>query len=200
MRRTVNVNIGDTNPPTKFDTTLDVKFGDRVIVETAYGADWGVVAGPCTTAKGNTSNNLIIRLADEADNKVINKLITSAKYAMKMAGEKIAKYRLDMKLISAAYTFDSAKVVIQFFAENRVDFRELVKDLAYTLRTRIELKQIGNRDEVKIIGSMGPCGMQCCCSRFIENFDNITIKMAKTQNIPLQPTKINGMCGRLLCC
>jgi len=200
MRKTVNIKIGNTNPPQKFDTTLDVKGGDRVIVETASGAEWGVVSGAPVVARDNSKYNFILRLADADDNKIIDKLVTSANYAMRAAKERIEKYKLNMKLLSAAYSFDGNKVIIQFFAENRVDFRELVKDLAYTLRTRIELRQVGARDEAKIIGAMGHCGMQCCCGRFLNDFDNVSIKMAKTQNISLNPQKINGVCGRLLCC
>jgi len=200
MRKTVSVKIGNTNPPQKFDTTLDVESGDRVIVETATGAEWGIVAARPNAARDKSKNNFILRLADADDNKVIDKLITSATYALKIADERIEKYKLPMKLLTASYAFDGNKVVIQFYAENRVDFRELVKDLAYTLRTRIELRQVGARDEAKIVEAMGPCGMQCCCSRFLNDFDNITIKMAKNQNISLNPQKINGMCGRLLCC
>jgi len=199
MRKTVNIKIGNTNPPQKFDTVIDVKVGDRVIVETATGAEWGIVSSRAVAAR-QKPNNQILRVADASDNKVIDKLVTSAAYALKVAGERIEKYKLNMKLLSASYAFDGNKVVIQFFAENRVDFRELVKDLAYTLRTRIELRQVGARDEAKIIEAMGPCGMQCCCSRFLNDYDNITIKMAKNQNISLNPQKINGMCGRLLCC
>ena len=200
MRKTVSIKIGDTNPPQKFDTVIDVKIGDRVIVETPTGAEWGVVAASPVAARGNAGYNQILRVADIADNKVIDKLVTSAAHAMKIAAERVEKYKLAMKLLSASYSFDGNKVVIQFFSENRVDFRELVKDLAYSLRTRIELKQVGARDEAKIIGAMGHCGMQCCCSRYLQDFDNVTIKMAKNQNISLNPQKINGMCGRLLCC
>jgi len=200
MLKTVNIRLGDTNPSQKFDTKIDLKPGDRVIVETANGAEWGVVDNTPRAPRGNQENNLVLRLADTADQKIIDKLVTSAAYALKTAGERIEKYKLDMKLLSAYYTLDGNKVIIQFYSENRVDFRELVKDLAYSLRTRIELRQVGSRDEVKIIGAMGHCGQQCCCSRFIENFDNITIKMAKNQNISLNPQKINGPCGRLLCC
>ena len=200
MRKKVNIKIGDTNPPQKFDTMIDLNVGDRVVVETPDGANWGTVAAIPCEARGKTDNNLVLRVADKEDDKTINKMITSAAYAMRIATEKIEKFKLAMKPLSAAYNLDASKVVIQYHAENRVDFRELVKELAYTLRTRIELKQIGPRDEAKIIGALGPCGMPCCCERFLSNFDNVSIKMAKNQNISLQPNKINGMCGRLLCC
>jgi len=200
MRKTVNIRLGDTNPPQKFDTNIDLKVGERVIVETANGAEWGITDSEPATPRGNRQHNQVLRVADANDNKTIDKLVTSAVHAMRITGEKIAKYNLDMKLLSAHYTMDSNKIIIQFYSENRVDFRELVKDLAYTLRTRIELRQVGARDEAKIVGAIGQCGMECCCKRYIEEFDNITIKMAKNQNISLNPQKINGMCGRLLCC
>ena len=200
MRKTVSVKIGNTNPPQKFDTTLDVQIGDRVIVETPTGSEWGIVNSRAIAARENSKNNFILRLADAEDNKIIDKLITSANYAIKVTNEKVERLKLPMKVLSASYAFDSGKVIIQFFAENRVDFRELVKELAYALRTRIELRQVGSRDEVKIVEALGPCGQECCCVRFLNNFDNITIKMARNQNISLNPQKINGMCGRLLCC
>ena len=200
MRKTVNIRLGDTKPSQKFDATIELSVGDRVIVETTNGSEWGVVDTLPTSPKSNKEYNRVLRAADTTDDKTIDKLITSAAYAMKTAQDRITKYKLDMKLLSAHYTFDGGKVIIQFFAENRVDFRELVKDLAYSLRARIELKQVGSREETRIIGAIGPCGQECCCSRFLEDFDNITIKMAKNQNISLNPQKINGMCGRLLCC
>lgn len=200
MRKTVNIKIGDTNPPQRFDTEIELRSGERVIVEMPDGAGWGVVDGEPKPARGKTENNMVLRVADATDNKQIEKLLTSAIYAMRVTNERIEKYKLNMKPISAAYSFDASKIVIQFYAENRVDFRELVRDLATSLRTRIELRQIGPRDEAKIIGAMGSCGMECCCRRYLNNFDNVSIKMAKNQNIALQPQKINGMCGRLLCC
>ena len=200
MRKIVNIRIGDSNPPQKFDTNIDLDTGDRVIVETANGAEWGLVDSTPKIPRGNVQLNQVLRIADAQDNKTIDKLITSAVHALRIAGEKVEKYKLDMKLLSAHYTLDSNKIIIQFFSDNRVDFRELVKDLAYTLRTRIELRQVGARDEAKIVGAMGTCGMECCCTRFMDNFDNVTIKMAKNQNISLNPQKINGPCGRLLCC
>jgi cell fate regulator YaaT (PSP1 superfamily) len=197
--KTVSVNIGGNAPRIKFDTMLDLAIGDKVIVETANGSEWGVVAtSPVPNKK--KANNLILRKADAQDERAIKDLLNAADNAMKVAEEKIAKYKLDMKLLSANYTMDGSKVLIHFYSENRVDFRELVKELAYALKARIELRQVGARDEVKMIGAMGPCGMQCCCARFRGGFESVTIKMAKNQNISLNPQKINGMCGRLLCC
>ncbi|MCL2228791.1 MAG: stage 0 sporulation protein [Firmicutes bacterium] len=198
--QTVNIRIADLNPSQKFDTDFALEPGDQVIVETATGAEWGVVESKPFAAHPNSRLTQVLRIADDTDRKTINKLITSADYAIRIANEKIEKYKLPMKLLSASYNFDASKVVIQFMADNRVDFRELVKDLAYSLRTRIELRQVGPRDEVKFLGALGPCGMPCCCVRFKNDFDNITIKMAKNQNIALNPNRINGVCGRLLCC
>ena len=200
MQKTVNVRIGDTNPPQKFDTTIELRAGDHVIVETANGAEWGVVDSAPREARGKTDNNMVLRVADANDMKTIDKMATSAKYALRVTNDRIEKYKLQMKPISAYYTFDASKVVIQYQADHRVDFRDLVKDLAYSLRARIELRQVGPRDEVKLVGAMGPCGMECCCARFLRGNDNPSIKMAKNQNIALNPQKINGMCGRLLCC
>jgi len=200
MNQTVLVQIGGNNPATKFDTTHALRIGDRVIVETSNGAEWGVVSGEVKTAKQSQSNNMVLRVCDDADNKTIENLERQAKNAFRVAEEKIAKYKLDMKLISTHYTFDANKVIMNFFSENRVDFRELVKDLAYSLRARIELRQVGARDEAKLVGGLGSCGMECCCKRFLNDFENVSIKMAKNQNISLNPQKINGACGRLLCC
>lgn len=200
-KKIVNVLIGDNHPPAKYDTELEVKMGDLVIVESPNGAEWGVVADSPQENRGKGSQNyVIIRVANEADENTINKLRADAKVALKVSAERVEKYKLDMKLLSAHYTLDGGKVIIQFSSAGRVDFRELVRDLAYSLRARIELRQVGPRDEVKACGSLGPCGQVCCCVRFKENFENITIKMAKTQNLSLNPQKINGMCGRLLCC
>jgi len=203
--KTVSVNIGGNAPGSKFDTEANnLQIGDKVIVETANGAEWGVVATAPSQSKGKP-NNLILRKADAQDERTIKGLVAAASNALKATEERIAKYKLPMKPLSAHYTMDGSKVLIHFFSENRVDFRELVKDLAYTLRARIELRQVGPRDEVKIVGAMGPCGMQCCCARFARagergGAEPVNIKMAKNQNISLNPQKINGMCGRLLCC
>jgi len=201
--KTISVNLGGNAPGTKFDTELgDLRPGDKVIVETANGAEWGIVATPPVEKRAGSykNNNLVLRRADAADEYTIGDLAAAAERALRVAAEKIAKHKLPMKPLTAHYTFDGNKVLIQFFAENRVDFRELVRDLASTLRARIELRQVGSRDEVKIIGALGPCGMQCCCARFRGGAESVTIKMARNQNISLNPQKINGICGRLLCC
>jgi len=195
----VSVNIGGNSPGVKFDTLLGLNIGDKVIVETANGSEWGVVAtSPVPNKK--KPNNLILRKVDAQDERTIKDLMNASANALKVAEEKIAKHKLDMKLLTAHYTMDGSKVLIHFHSENRVDFRELVKELAFALKARIELRQVNARDEVKMIGAMGPCGMECCCSRFRGGFESVSIKMAKNQNISLNPQKINGMCGRLLCC
>ena len=200
-RTTVSIKIGDQNPPVRFDSEIPLNPGDQVIVESPNGAEWGTVAGTsCCKKNSGGQNNMVLRLATATDQTQIAKLKKEAETALSVAANRIEKYKLDMKLISAYYTLDGGKVFIQFSAEQRVDFRELVRDLAYSLRARIELKQIGPRDEAKLTGALGTCGNICCCNRFGEDGRNITIKMAKTQNLSLNPQKINGMCGRLLCC
>ncbi|MCL2846478.1 MAG: stage 0 sporulation protein [Firmicutes bacterium] len=201
MRKTVNVKIAGIVAPARYDTDIPVKNGDIVIVESPNGAEWGEVCSePIESKSRHGENNLIIRVADERDLNSIKELKAGAKRALRIANEKVEKHKLEMKPLSAYYTMDGGKIIIQFAAEKRVDFRELVRDLAFTLKARIELKQIGARDEVKVTGALGPCGEICCCVRFGTCGQNITIKMAKTQGLSLNPQKINGMCGRLLCC
>jgi cell fate regulator YaaT (PSP1 superfamily) len=186
----------------KYDTNLtDLAAGDYVIIETNIGSEWAIVASPPVSKKNNAKDNaMVLRRADDKDMKQINLLIKSAPYAKQKAAETAERYKLDMKIISAHYTFSADKIIIYFSADSRIDFRELVKNLAGILRARIELRQIGSRDEVKIKGAIGCCGCECCCKRFLNEFPDSTIKMAKTQNIALNPDKINGMCGRIKCC
>ena len=142
----------------------------------------------------------VIRIATEQDEKQAEKNRQKEKEAFKICLEKIAKHKLDMKLVEAEYTFDNNKLLFYFTADGRIDFRELVKDLAAVFRTRIELRQIGVRDETKIMGGYGICGRQLCCHTFLSEFAPVSIKMAKEQNLSLNPTKISGVCGRLMCC
>ncbi|MCL2570080.1 MAG: stage 0 sporulation protein [Firmicutes bacterium] len=201
MKNIVQIRVGDLNPATKFDTDLDLNINDLVIVESPNGAEWGVVASSPSVPKGKRDqHNVVLRVANADDQTTIERLRNMAQRAIKECNEKIEKHGLEMKVLSAYYTLDAGKVIISFSANNRVDFRELVRDLAFALKTRIELRQVGARDEVKTTGALGPCGQICCCIRFKDDFDNITIKMAKNQNLSLNPQKINGMCGRLLCC
>lgn len=182
---------------------FDIKQGDNVIVETARGVEFGrVVLGPKEVKDEEVVQPLksVIRVATEQDRKVEEKNREKEKEAFKICFEKIRKHGLEMKLIDAEYTFDNNKVLFYFTADGRIDFRELVKDLAAVFRTRIELRQIGVRDETKIRGGIGICGRPLCCNTYLSEFAAVSIKMAKEQNLSLNPTKISGVCGRLMCC
>lgn len=180
-----------------------LKRGDHVIVETAKGVEYGFVVLPPTMVpeeKIVAPLKKIIRIANEKDAKEEEKNRKKEKDAFKICLEKIAKHKLEMKLIDAEYTFDRNKLLFYFTADGRIDFRELVKDLASVFRTRIELRQIGVRDETKIRGGIGICGRPLCCHTYLSEFAPVSIKMAKEQNLSLNPTKISGVCGRLMCC
>lgn len=180
-----------------------VKKGDKVIVETARGVEFGhVVAGIKEVEDKEIMQPLksVIRLATEEDKRNEEKNREKEREAFEICLEKIRKHELDMKLINAEYTFDNNKVLFYFTADGRIDFRELVKDLASVFRTRIELRQIGVRDETKIRGGIGVCGRALCCHTYLSEFAPVSIKMAKEQNLSLNPTKISGVCGRLMCC
>jgi cell fate regulator YaaT (PSP1 superfamily) len=182
---------------------FNIKQGDSVIVETARGVEFGrVVSGPKEVKDEEVVQPLkpVIRIATEQDSRVEEKNREKEKEAFKICLEKIHKHGLDMKLIDAEYTFDNNKVLFYFTADGRIDFRELVKDLAAVFRTRIELRQIGVRDETKIRGGIGICGRTLCCNTYLSEFAAVSIKMAKEQNLSLNPTKISGVCGRLMCC
>lgn len=182
---------------------LDIKKGEHVIVETARGVEYGtVVLGIKEIADDEITAPLkpVIRIATPKDDKQEASNREKEKSAMAVCLEKIKKHKLDMKLIDAEYTFDNNKVLFYFTADGRVDFRELVKDLAAVFKTRIELRQIGVRDETKIVGGIGICGRPLCCHTFLDEFAPVSIKMAKEQNLSLNPSKISGVCGRLMCC
>lgn len=181
--------------------TADV--GEHVIVDTSRGVECGEVAlenREISDAEVVAPLKKIIRKATEDDYKKIEQNKLREQEAFKICEEKIAKHKLDMKLVYAEYTFDCNKVLFYFTADGRVDFRELVKDLAGVFRTRIELRQIGVRDEAKMLGGIGTCGRPFCCSSFLGDFHPVSIKMAKEQGLSLNPTKISGNCGRLMCC
>lgn len=182
---------------------LQFQVGDGVIVETARGTEY------VQCIRGNTMIDEIeltaplrpvVRMATPEDAKTVEKNKEREKRAMSVCQQKIAEHGLDMKLVSAEYSFDGSKILFFFTSEGRVDFRALVKDLAGALHSRIELRQIGVRDEAKLLGGLGICGKPFCCSQFLEEFQPVSIKMAKTQNLSLNPTKISGTCGRLMCC
>ncbi len=182
---------------------LHVKQGDKVIVETARGVEFGsVVSGPREVPDEKIMQPLksVIRIATEEDKRNEERNREKEKEAFRVCLEMIRKHELDMKLINAEYTFDNNKVLFYFTAEGRIDFRELVKDLAAVFRTRIELRQIGVRDETKIRGGIGICGRPLCCHTYLSEFAPVSIKMAKEQNLSLNPTKISGVCSRLMCC
>ena len=181
----------------------DMKVGTHVIVETARGVEYGtVMIAPREVADDKVVQPLksVIRVATKEDEKQERRNKEKEKDAFKICLEKIAKHKLEMKLVEAEYTFDNNKLLFYFTADGRIDFRELVKDLASVFRTRIELRQIGVRDETKIMGGIGICGRELCCHSYLSEFVPVSIKMAKEQNLSLNPTKISGVCGRLMCC
>ena len=183
--------------------SLNIEAGDHVIVETARGVEYGcVVLGPREVEDSRIVQPLkeVIRIATPKDDAREESNRRKEKEAFQICQKKIAAHNLDMKLIDAEYTFDNNKVLFYFTADGRVDFRELVKDLASVFKTRIELRQIGVRDETKILGGIGICGRPLCCHTYLSEFAPFSIKMAKEQNLSLNPTKISGTCGRLMCC
>lgn len=180
-----------------------IALNDHVIVETARGVEYGtVMIAPTEMPDDNVIQPLkpVIRLATAEDDKIVAKNHQKEKEAFHICLEKIKKHKLEMKLVDAEYTFDNNKLLFYFTADGRIDFRELVKDLASVFRTRIELRQIGVRDETKILGGIGICGRPLCCNTFLSEFAPVSIKMAKEQNMSLNPSKISGICGRLMCC
>lgn len=182
---------------------LEVQLGDSVIVETARGMEFGMVAMEITEVDESevvTPLKRIIRIADEKDHLQHEENLKKKKRAMDLCQEKIDKHGLVMKLIDVEYTFDNSKIVFYFTADGRVDFRELVKDLAGVFKMRIELRQIGVRDEAKMLGGIGSCGRDLCCHSWLSDFQPVSIKMAKVQNLSLNPSKISGICGRPMCC
>ncbi len=182
---------------------LSIEKDDFVIVETVRGVEYGkAVIARKQVEEHDVVLPLkkVVRLADPKDKMIVEENKQAAQEAYVVCNEKVNEHQLDMKLVDVEYTFDRNKVIFYFTADGRVDFRELVKDLAAIFRTRIELRQIGVRDEAKMLGGIGPCGRMLCCSTFLGDFDPVSIKMAKDQNLSLNPTKISGLCGRLMCC
>lgn len=202
MKTVINVKFDKGNKSYFFDPNgMDFNNGDYVIVETARGVEFGeVVKGNHDIEGFNQEIKPIQRRATEQDIARNTENIEKGKNALKTAQEKARYHKLDMKLISAEYTFDRSKVVITFTADGRIDFRELVKDLASILRTRIELRQIYDRDDIKARGALSYCGRECCCKAFLNDFEKVSIKMAKNQSLSLNPQKISGVCGKLMCC
>jgi len=177
--------------------------GERVLVESEAGTRVGTVEiephEPAVTID-LSSLRPVIRIASDNDFQAERETLSREAYARRLCVERIREGRIQMKLVSADYTFDARKVVFYFVAEGRVDFRDLVRDLANTLRVRVEMKQIGARDETKVTGGMGPCGRELCCSSWLRDFEAVTVKMAREQGLALNPSRLAGMCGRLKCC
>lgn len=204
MVRVIGVRFRTAGKVYYFDPgKLDIKKDDHVIVETARGIEYGTVVGdPKEEEEDKVVQPLksVLRIATPKDDEQEASNKQREKEAFKICLEKIRKHDLQMKLIDAEYTFDNNKVLFYFTADGRIDFRELVKDLASVFKTRIELRQIGVRDETKILGGIGICGRPLCCHTHLSEFAPVSIKMAKEQNLSLNPTKISGVCGRLMCC
>ena len=204
MAEVIGVRFKEVGKVYYFDP-LDNKLstGDKVIVETARGLECGEVAMPNKQIADSELNHPLkplVRIATEADLKHVAENRAKEKEAFVICQKKIEEHKLDMKLIDVQYAFDNSKLLFYFSSEGRVDFRELVKDLASVFRTRIELRQIGIRDEAKLLGGFGACGRMLCCSTFLPDFAQVSIKMAKEQGLSLNSAKISGLCGRLMCC
>lgn len=204
MAEVIGVRFKEVGKVYYFDP-LDNKLntGDMVIVETARGLECGEVATPNKTINDEELSHPLkplIRIASEKDLKHLAENKLKEKEAYKICEQKIANHKLEMKLVNVEYTFDNSKILFYFTADGRVDFRALVKDLASVFRTRIELRQIGVRDEAKMLGGLGICGKPFCCASFMGEFQPVSIKMAKEQGLSLSPVKISGTCGRLMCC
>nr|WP_308626720.1 stage 0 sporulation family protein [uncultured Eisenbergiella sp.] len=204
MTKVIGVRFRTAGKIYYFDPTrFEINKGDHVIVETARGVEYGTVVGgirEVDDSKVVQPLKPVLRIATDRDNEQEAANKGKEKEAFRICQEKIRKHGLDMKLIDAEYTFDNNKVLFYFTADGRIDFRELVKDLASVFKTRIELRQIGVRDETKILGGIGICGRRLCCHTHLSEFVPVSIKMAKEQNLSLNPTKISGVCGRLMCC
>jgi len=197
--RIVNVEFKKGGKSYKFyDNNIDLEVGDNVIVNTERGLQFGTVVS--LEENDNNEHALVEKKASKEDEKQNKKNVEESKEAVVKAQEIADEYDLDMKFIDANYTFDRKQLVFQFLADNRVDFRDLAKSLAAIYKTRIELRQVGARDKAKEISGIGPCGRKICCSSFLNDLDSVGIAQVKNQNLALNPTKINGLCGRLLCC
>lgn len=203
MQKVVGVKFKSNGKVYLFDkNNVELTVNDNVIVDSALGLSFGKVNLIKDIDETELSEPLkrVVRKATDKDIKKYEELEEKSKKDVFVVREKVKKLGLEMKIVSAEYCFDGTKILIEFSAEDRVDFRDLLKELASALKVRIELHQVGQRDEVKIKGGIGPCGEECCCARFLKDFEHVTVKMAKTQGLSLNPTKISGLCGRLMCC
>ncbi|MDD2703473.1 MAG: regulatory iron-sulfur-containing complex subunit RicT [Candidatus Omnitrophica bacterium] len=203
MEKLVLVRLRDTGQMFPYNAAdVEIREGNCVIVEHDRGLDYGQVVSLHAVPEANAKQPIkkIVRIAGENDLKRIEENRTKCKEAASSCVKKIEEHKLDMKLVHTEYSFDCTKIVFYFTADGRVDFRNLVKDLAKIFKIRIELRQIGVRDEAKFFGGFGPCGRELCCASFLKDFEPVTIKMAKEEGLPLNPPKISGICGRLMCC
>lgn len=204
MAKIVGVRFRTAGKVYYFDPkNMEIRRGEHVIVETARGVEYGrVVMGTREVPQEEVVQPLkpVLRVATAEDDEKVLRNRSKEKEALAICQEKVNKHKLEMKLVDAEYTFDNNKILFYFTADGRIDFRELVKDLASVFKTRIELRQIGVRDETKILGGVGTCGRPLCCHSYLTEFVPVSIKMAKEQNLSLNPTKISGVCGRLMCC
>lgn len=204
MERIILVRLRDSGQTYFYNSSeLGLKEGDYVIVEHDRGLDYAQIISPNEAVLNNKSKEplkKIVRRTSDNDLKQIEENRLKAKEAFSSCLKKIEEHKLDMKLVQAEYSFDRTKIIFYFTAEGRIDFRNLVKDLAKIFKARIELRQIGVRDEARFFGGFGPCGRELCCARFLKDFEPVTIKMAKEEGLPLNPPKISGLCGRLMCC
>lgn len=204
MAEIVEIKLREAGRIVIYDTGgLQIKAGDLVIIEADKGLEYGqIVSEPVEVAKDEIEEPLkkITRIATAQDLAQVEENKKEIKNVFDICARKIEEHKLDMKLVEAEYSFDRSKLIFYFTSGGRVDFRALVKDLAKVFRARIELRQIGVRDEAKLLGGFGPCGRTLCCAKFLKDFEPVTIRMAKEQNLPLNPNKISGVCGRLMCC
>jgi cell fate regulator YaaT (PSP1 superfamily) len=204
--RIASVRLRESGQIVTYKIDENVAVNDYVIIEADRGTDYGEVlevsdiADPKDTVQSPSSVKNIVRKVSPQDMERIKQNELDAKEAIRQCSRKIGEYKLSMKLVDAEYSFDRKKIVFYFTAEGRVDFRELVKDLAKVFKIRIEMRQIGVRDEARLFGGIGPCGQSLCCVKFLKNFEAVSMKMAKTQKLPLSSGKISGICGRLMCC
>jgi len=205
MMKTFSVRLRESGPLTVYKLCDGVGLNDYVIVDADRGVDYGVVMALADVEALQDDNQEssvkdIIRKVNAEDLKIIAENRLRARDALKMCSRKAKEYKLEMKMVNAEYSFDGKKIIFYFTSEGRVDFRELVKELAKVFKRRIEMRQIGVRDEAKLFGGVGPCGQHLCCIRFLKNFEPVSMKMAKAQHLPLSSGKISGICGRLMCC
>mgnify|MGYP004506357367 FL=1 len=204
MPKVIGVRFKEAGKIFTFMPTIEnLKKGTKVVVETSRGKEIGFIA---TDVYEEVEEKLVLplvgisRVATEKDLKRMDELMQKRPNVMEETEKLVKKYNLDMKVVDASFTLDGQKVIIDFVCEDRVDFRDLVKDLASVLKLRIELRQIGIRDQAKVVGGIGECGRECCCKKYLNDFDKVSIKMAKTQGLSLNTSKISGICGRLMCC